>query len=198
MQSPSQRAVFFDRDGVLNPMVEYPQWGLDSPISPADFNLYPDAAPGIRDVRAAGYLAILVSNQPGIAKAKYLPEAFEAINIRLTKLLEQADTCLDGRYYCLHHPLASVSEYKLECDCRKPLPGLITVAARDFDIDLGNSFLIGDTIRDLQAAKAAGCEPILLQRATSNAPSNVPDSVRSVKRIDEAVDYICGRVRDVA
>src|SRR5438128_12194989 len=79
-QRSGRRAVFFDRDGVLNPPYAYPEWGLDSPARPEHLSLYPDAAQAIRSVRSAGFLAVLVSNQPGIAKGKYSLNAFDAID----------------------------------------------------------------------------------------------------------------------
>lgn len=159
-----QQAVFFDRDGVLNEPVAYPLWGLDSPARPSDLRLYPDAGSAIQAVRLEGYVAVLASNQPGIAKGKYSRATFDRIDHQLTALLAAAGTCLDARYYCLHHPEAVVESLRMECDCRKPRPGLILRAAEDLQLDLERSYFIGDSRTDVVAAEAAGCEPILLAR----------------------------------
>lgn len=194
MPPPSgARAVFFDRDGVLNPLFAYPGWGLDSPARPEHLRLYPDAARAISDIRSAGFLALLASNQPGIAKGKYSLRVFKAIDDRLSALLSEAGARLDGRFYCLHHPAATVVEYRVECDCRKPKPGLLRAAARQFGLDLGQCYFIGDSERDVSAAQAAGCQPVLLQRGGTRATDG-PElpTARVVSGLREAADSIRG------
>lgn len=202
MPPPSgRRAVFFDRDGVLNPPYAYPGWGLDSPARPEHLTLYPDVAQAIRDVRSAGFLALLASNQPGIAKGKYSLGAFKRIDGRLTALLDQAGARLDGRFYCLHHPAATVLEYRADCECRKPKPGLLWAAGRQFGLELGQCFFIGDSESDVLAAQAAGCQPFLLQREAASAADLKPkhQAVSVVSGLGEAVDSICtGGVTNVA
>ena len=187
-----RQAVFFDRDGVVNEPVSYPLWGLDSPARPTDLRLYPDACSAIRAVRAEGYVAVLASNQPGIAKGKYSRANFEAIDRRLTALLAAAGTRLDGRYYCLHHPEAVVESLRTECDCRKPRPGLILQAAEDFQLDLQGSYFIGDSQTDILAAKAAGCESILLVRNGHSERAPVAHAT-AVGDLNQAVALILGR-----
>jgi D-glycero-D-manno-heptose 1,7-bisphosphate phosphatase len=188
-----RRAVFFDRDGVLNPLYAYMQWGLDSPARPEHLTLYADAAQAIRDVRASGFLALLASNQPGIAKSKYSLSAFKRIDGRLTALLHRGGAYLDGRFYCLHHPAATVEAYRAECDCRKPKPGLLLAAAKQFDLELQHCFFIGDSESDILAAQAAGCQPVLIRREGAGAADqwakHHPVSV--VSGLREAVDSIC-------
>jgi D-glycero-D-manno-heptose 1,7-bisphosphate phosphatase len=166
-------------------------------MRPEDLHLYPDVAVAIRNARALGFLAVLVSNQPGVAKGKYSREAFEAINRRLEVLLREAGTTLDGTFYCLHHPRATLTEYRKDCRCRKPKPGMILDAADRFTIDLHNSYLIGDTAIDVATAEAAGCVPVLLARdhtRRENAPAAcTPAAV--VAGLDEALKYI---VRETA
>lgn len=188
-----RRAVFFDRDGVLNPLYAYPDWGMDSPARPEDLTLYPDAAPAIRDVRAWGFLALLASNQPGIAKGKYSLRTFKGIDGRLTTLLRQASASLDGRFYCLHHPAAAVDAYRAECDCRKPKPGLLLAAARQFGLELKHCFFIGDSESDILAAQAAGCQPVLIRREGAGAAASraKQEAIRVVSGLREAVDSIC-------
>ena len=196
-----RRAVFFDRDGVLNPPYAYPEWGLDSPARPDHLTLFPDAARAIRDVRSAGFLALLASNQPGIAKGKYSLSAFEGIDGRLTTLLHQGGASLDGRFYCLHHPAAAIQAYREDCGCRKPKPGLLLAAARQFGLELAQCFFIGDNESDILAALAAGCQPVLLQREGTGIADlkRKQDAVGVVSSLGEAVDSICaGGVTNVA
>jgi len=196
-----RRAVFFDRDGVLNPPYAYAEWGLDSPAYPEHLTLFPDAARAIRDVRSAGFLALLASNQPGIAKGKYSLSAFESIDGRLSTLLHQGGASLDGRFYCLHHPAATLLEYRVDCECRKPKPGLILAAASHFGLELSQCFFIGDNESDILAAQAAGCLPVLLQREGTGAADlkRKRDAVSVVSTLGEAVDSICtGGVTNVA
>lgn len=186
-----RRAVFFDRDGVLNRAVNYPEWGVDSPAHPEDLRLYPDAARAVRTVRAWGFLAVLVSNQPGIAKGKYSEQAFQEIDRRLDDLLKAEDAQLDGRFYCLHHPQAVQVEYRQACDCRKPRPGLLLRAAAQFGLDLSGSYLVGDTSSDVGAAESAGCLPLLVLRADSTSTRlKGADDGCTVRDLDEALTYI--------
>ncbi len=186
-----RRAIFFDRDGVLNEAVNYPDWGLDSPARPEDLRLYPDAARAVRTAREWGFLAVLISNQPGTAKGKYSPETFQEIDRMLDKLLRNAGTQLDGRYYCLHHPEAILAEYREICECRKPKPGLLLRAASEFELDLKTSYFVGDTTKDVTAAEAAGCLPLLLKR-TDSRPRVVGEagSVFAFSDLDGALDHI--------
>jgi D-glycero-D-manno-heptose 1,7-bisphosphate phosphatase len=152
-----------DRDGVINHMVYDADHGLiDSPQNAAQFELLPGAAEAVRAINDMGWLAIVVSNQPGIAKNKCHPTGLAAITARMHDELGQADARLDGVYYCLHHPDAVLDEYRVVCDCRKPQPGLLCQAAEAHDVDLGASFMIGDGLTDVLAGRAAGCRTILL------------------------------------
>jgi D-glycero-D-manno-heptose 1,7-bisphosphate phosphatase len=189
-QSERREAVFLDRDGVLNWPVFYPQWGLDSPSHPGDLRLYDEVAEAISSIRGSGFLAVLVSNQPGMAKGKYSWSAFQRIDRKLTRLLAMNGTCLDGRYYCVHHPEASVARFRLVCDCRKPLPGLLLTAASELAIDLGNSYFIGDSDRDIRAGIAAGCQPIRIVRDVDYESKAVVPIVRDLL---QATKYIEGR-----
>ena len=157
------RAVFLDRDGVINELVYHQeQEVIDSPFTVNQFKLMPGVPEAIKLIQQAGYLAVLVSNQPGIAKGHMTPATFEAIKNRMRVELEKSATVLDAEYYCLHHPEAVVVQYKVKCDCRKPKPGLLLLASREMDIDLGRSWLIGDNLSDIEAGKSAGCKAILL------------------------------------
>lgn len=158
-----QRAIFLDRDGVINAMVYHPEFGIvDSPSNPAEFRILPGVGDSIKQIHALGYLAIVISNQPGIAKGKYTHTLLDATHAKMELDLAQVGAQIDGIYYCLHHPDAVLEAYRAHCDCRKPRPGLLLQAAQEWQIDLKQSFFIGDGITDVVAGQAAGCKTILV------------------------------------
>jgi D-glycero-D-manno-heptose 1,7-bisphosphate phosphatase len=160
------RAVFLDRDGVINAALYNPVEGkLDSPYRLEEFRLLPGAAQAIRHTNSLGFLAIVVSNQPGVAKGKCDFAFLETLEQRLRWELARQGAHLDALYYCFHHPQAQVESLRLSCDCRKPKPGLLLQAARDLDIDLARSFMVGDLPTDVAAGRAAGCRTVLVSDA---------------------------------
>jgi D-glycero-D-manno-heptose 1,7-bisphosphate phosphatase len=160
---PLRRAFFLDRDGSINGMVYDPEFGLvDSPRNVHEFELLPGVGEAIRLINEIGLLAVVVSNQPGIAKGKYRRPGLEAVTEKMHRELAAVGAHLDAVYYCLHHPEALLEEYRVLCDCRKPKPGLLQRAAQEHGIDLQASFMIGDGLTDVLAGKAAGCTTILL------------------------------------
>lgn len=157
------RAVFLDRDGVLNAMVYNAEFGtVDSPANPDEFELLAGAAEAVRRLNQLGLLAVVVSNQPGVAKGKYSPKLLEAVTAKMHRELAAAGARLDAVYYCLHHPRALLAEYRQVCACRKPQPGLLQNAARDFNLDLARCYLAGDGIPDVRAGRAAGVTTLLI------------------------------------
>lgn len=155
--------VFMDRDGVINRMVYDAEHGtLDSPAHPDQFELLSGAAEAIRALNDLGLPVVVVSNQPGVAKGKMTLALQEAITVKMRAKLAAAGAHLDGIYYCLHHPEASLPEYRVRCECRKPEPGLLLRAADELGISLSHSWMIGDGLTDVQAGKAAGCVTIWL------------------------------------
>jgi D-sedoheptulose 7-phosphate isomerase len=190
-----KKAVFLDRDGTLNRMVYNPDYGLvDSPASPDDFILLPGVAESIRAINRNGLLAVVVSNQPGVAKGKIKQAVLDEITQKMNSELKQEGARLDGVYYCLHHPDSVFEEYRLHCECRKPKPGLLMQAAQELDIDLAHSYMIGDGITDIIAGDEVGCTTVLVgprkcyichELAQQNT---VPDYV--VSDLSEAVDMI--------
>ena len=147
-----KKAIFFDRDGVVNVEVSYL-------CEPDKTELIPGCAEAIRKIHEAGFLAVAVTNQSGIARKMYPVADMMSVHARIPKsLLEQgADCTVDAFYYCPHH-----KDFSGECSCRKPHPGMLLQAAEDFDIDLENSCMIGDRISDLCAGSAAGCSKCVL------------------------------------
>jgi D-glycero-D-manno-heptose 1,7-bisphosphate phosphatase len=118
-----RKAVFLDRDGVINEMVPSPE-GPDSPRSVNEFRLVPGAGNAIRSLNDLGLPVVVVSNQPGIAKGKLCPDDLDAMTELMRHQLGETLAVIDGLYYCLHHPDAVNAEYRVVCDCRKPKPGL--------------------------------------------------------------------------
>ncbi len=157
------RAVFLDRDGVINKIIYHQEIGvLDTPFTPSQFELLPQVGKSIRMINSMGLKAIVVSNQPGIAKKHFDMVTLKAIDQKMHKALSRQNARLDAVYYCLHHPQAEKKELKRRCKCRKPKPGLLTQAAKDFDLNLKKSYLIGDSVTDIQAGKAVGCTTFLI------------------------------------
>jgi len=157
------RAIFLDRDGVINEIAHFPELGLlDSPLNAKQFKLLPGVAEAITALNRLDLKVIVVSNQPAIAKGKMTMKAFEEIRRKMKKELEKKGARVDGEYYCFHHPLAKVQRYRTTCDCRKPKPGLFLKAAKDYRLDLQRSYVVGDSVTDVKAGKAVGSRTILI------------------------------------
>jgi mannose-1-phosphate guanylyltransferase/phosphomannomutase len=153
--SQARPAVFFDRDGVLN--AEIVGRGI---LRCEELELLPQAAEAVKKVNRRGWLAVVVTNQPQVAKGLTAAEELDRIHARLETLLGRQGAYLDRIYYCPHHPdrgfPGEIPELKIDCECRKPKAGLIVAAVRDLPILLESSYLVGDTWRDVGAARAAG------------------------------------------
>ena len=155
------KAVFLDRDGVINEVVYHKEMGIvDSPFTVEQFKILPDVDKAIDKLHKLGFKVIVVSNQPGLAKDHHDLDVLEKIKEKMYSELVN----IDADYYCLHHPEAKVKEYHVICDCRKPKPGMLLQAAKEHEIDLSKSWMIGDGINDIQAGQAAGCKTILIGR----------------------------------
>ena len=157
------RAVFLDRDGVINELIYYPEHGIiDSPFNVEQFKLIPGVCEAINKFHELGLEVIIVSNQPGIAKGYFSEENFNEIGGKMKEELAKEGAVLDGEYYCFHHPEAKVEKLNVNCECRKPKPGLLLKAAKDKNIDLSQSWMVGDGLTDVKAGENAGCKTILL------------------------------------
>ena len=154
-----QKAVFLDRDGTINKYV-----GFLRDIG--DFELLSGVAEAVKLINASGYLAIVVTNQPVIARGEVTVPQLQEIHNKMETLLGAEGAYLDAIYYCPHHPHkgyeGEVPELKIDCDCRKPKPGMLLKAAEEFNIDLSQSWMIGDGENDIKAGKAAGCKTALI------------------------------------
>lgn len=154
-----QKAVFLDRDGTINRYVGYL-------TNAEDFELLPGVAEAIRKINLSGYLAIVVTNQPSIARGELSYDGLDEIHKKMETLLGQQGAYVDHIYFCPHHPdkgfPGEVPSLKIDCGCRKPKPGMLLQAAEDFNIDLSASWMIGDDAKDVGAGKNAGCHTALI------------------------------------
>jgi D-glycero-D-manno-heptose 1,7-bisphosphate phosphatase len=142
-------AAFIDRDGVINEERHYVH-------RVEDFVLLAGALNGMLRLQEAGYLLIVVTNQAGIGHGLYSTEQFEALTAHMMRLTQAAGVDVKAVYHCPHHPQAAVDRYRMACECRKPAPGMLLTAARDFALDLSCSVMIGDKRSDIEAGRAAG------------------------------------------
>ena len=184
------RAVFLDRDGVLNEL-KYNERELlwDSPYTLDDFHWLPGVPEAIRQLNQLGLKTIVVSNQPGVAKGKCAIGFLETLTQQITTDLKKIGAWLDGIYYCLHHPEGSVLEYRMDCDCRKPKSGLLLKASQQHNIDLSSSYMIGDRFIDIQAGQAAGCKSIFVESPATNR-YNLSEYIDSFPNLPQAVRRI--------
>lgn len=154
-----QKAIFLDRDGTINKYV-----GFLTNIN--DFELLPHVGDSIKEFHKLGYLVIVATNQPVVARGEITDKELDEIHRKMETLLGERGTYIDALYYCPHHPdkgyIGEIRELKVECECRKPKPGMLLKAAEDFNIDLSNSWMVGDNESDILAGKRAGCHTCLL------------------------------------
>jgi D-glycero-D-manno-heptose 1,7-bisphosphate phosphatase len=161
--------IFLDRDGVLNDLVTDPSSCKgESPYRPEDVRLMPYAVAGLRILAGLGAPLVVVSNQPSAAKGKTTRENLRAVHLEVERLLAAEGVGVTSYRYCFHHPDGDDPELGTACDCRKPAPGMLLVAARAFGVaDLARSWMIGDSDVDVVAGSAAGCRTILIDEPAS-------------------------------
>lgn len=160
-----QKAIFLDRDGTINKYVGFLR-DID------DFELIDGVTEAIRKINESGYLVIVVTNQPVIARGEVSYDELEEIHNKMETLLGKEGAYLDAIYYCPHHPHKGYEgerpELKIDCDCRKPKPGMLLKAANDFNIDLSQSWMIGDGENDVKAGINAGCKTVLIGNSSKS------------------------------
>jgi D-glycero-D-manno-heptose 1,7-bisphosphate phosphatase len=171
--SNRQKCVFLDRDGtinVFNDLIKKPQ----------DFELIEGSADAIKTINSLGFLAIVITNQPIIARGEVDFDMLDLIHMKMETLLGKEGAYIDDLFYCPHHPDKGFEgerpEYKIDCECRKPKPGMILKAAEKYNIDLSLSYMVGDDKRDIQAGINAGCKPVFLSNNEIEAKKLFPDS----------------------
>jgi D-glycero-D-manno-heptose 1,7-bisphosphate phosphatase len=152
----SRPAIFMDRDGTLSHEIGYVNHA-------SRFRLYPWAVDAVRLVNQAGWAAVLVTNQAGVARGYFPESVIHAVHAHVSAALQAGDARLDGLYVCMHHPSAGAPPYRQDCDCRKPRPGMLLQARRELDLDLARSWVVGDRHGDLQVAWNVGARGALVK-----------------------------------
>ena len=181
------RAVFLDRDGVLNRNVYYPDTqAWESPRAAEQVQLTPGIADALSLLKTAGYLLIVVSNQPNAAKGKCSREALDLVHAQVVSLLAAKNIALDAHYLCFHHP-----EHTGPCQCRKPSPFFLRTAAVDYGIDLDRSWMIGDRATDVACGRAAGTRTVWIDTGEGSAapdPAIAPTLI--ARNVPEAIAHL--------
>jgi len=179
------RAVFLDKDGTLIEDVPYN-------VDPKRIKFTKGAVTGLQQLSGAGYVLIAITNQSGVARGYFQESALQGVEERLQQLLALAGVSLSGFYYCPHHPQGVVKEYTMQCACRKPEPGLLLQAAADHQLDLSQSWFVGDILNDVEAGRRAGCKTILIDNGNETewqlSPLRIPH--HTVADLAEAAQVI--------
>jgi len=177
--SGKRRAVFLDRDGTINAEKKYLH-------KIEDFEFIPGVPDAIRRLKNAGFMVIVVSNQSGIARGFYNEHAVDQLHRHIQEELARRDTSIDDFYICPHHPEEGTGEYRVVCSCRKGDAGMLLQAALDHDIDLSQSFMVGDKPADVAAGERAGCQSILVLTGYGTLAAEKPELAHTVKCLDLA------------
>jgi len=186
-----KRAVFLDRDGTINVDVGYPRCF-------GEISIYEGAFEALRRINAAGFLAVVVTNQSGIGRGLLTEDDLRDIHAKMAAVFLARGARIDAFYYCPHYDQSEIPRYRLDCPCRKPKPGMARRAAADFGLDLRRSYMIGDKAEDVEFGRAAGLTPVLVRtgfgakaeltlRERGIAPASVAET------IVEAVDWVIAR-----
>lgn len=180
------QAIFLDKDGTLIDDVPFN-------VDPARMQLTRHAGAGLRLLRDAGFLFFVISNQAGVAHGKFAEAALRPVQQELQRLLAREGVTLSGFYYCPHAPDGCVAGYTVDCDCRKPRPGMLVRAAREHRIDLASSWMIGDILHDVEAGNRAGCHTVLIDNGNETqwqrGPWREPELVAN--DLLQAAQHIC-------
>lgn len=179
------KAIFIDKDGTLIPDIPYN-------ADPELIVLQSNAVNGLQLLQGEGYLLFIITNQAGVAHGYFPEEQLLAVRQKIESLFAANKLHLSGFYYCPHHPEGIVKKYVIQCTCRKPLPGLLLRAAEENDIDLSQSWMIGDILNDTEAGLRAGCKTILIDNGNEtewkNGKYRRPNFI--CKNIDHAAVFI--------
>jgi len=155
-QMSQNKACFLDRDGVIIEEVNYLS-------SPDQVKVFPEAIEALKLLRDNNYKIIIVTNQAGVARGYFKLTDISLVHDKIDEILSRHNLSIDSYYYCPHHPKGSVPEYSIECNCRKPMPGMLLEAIDDHNINISKSFLIGDKMSDINAGKNVNCPGILVK-----------------------------------
>jgi len=172
--------VFLDRDGTINVEKGY-LYKIE------DFEFIPGAPEAIKRLKDAGFLVIVVSNQSGVGRGYFDERAVETLHRHIQQELVAYGTSIDAFYFCPHHPGEGVGDYMVVCNCRKDAPGMLLQAAVEYDIDLQQSFMIGDKLADIEAGQRAGCQSILVMTGYGESIATKPEVIQVAK----CPDLVC-------
>jgi len=186
-----RRAVFLDREGVINKLVFNQLTGeYESPLVPAELEIYPWVMESLHKIKEMGFLLFLVSNQPSFAKGKTSLENLKAVHAKLHEFLEGNGIYFTEYYYCFHHPNGVVPEFTFKCQCRKPSPFFLKKAEADHGLNLPESWLIGDQDSDIYCGQAGGLKTILIEENCSKNKRGESTPDFRTKDLKDAVDII--------
>jgi UDP-N-acetylmuramoyl-tripeptide--D-alanyl-D-alanine ligase len=176
--SEKNKAIFMDRDGVINEEVSYLS-------NPDDFKFIAGSIKAMKILKSLGYLLIVITNQAGIARGYFTEDRLQQIHQKMNQVLEDDNVTLDDIYYCPHHP-----DFTGPCKCRKPQPKMILDAAKKHDIILNQSYMVGDTLKDIETGYNAKCKTVLLMTGYGR------DEVKKINKIKP--NLICENLLDFA
>ncbi len=179
------KAIFIDKDGTLIQDIPYN-------VNPKLITLNEGVIESLKTFQNLGYFLIIITNQSGIAMGCFKSHALKKAVRRIEDLLRYNGVYIDGFLYCPHHPEGKVEKYAIECECRKPKPGLLHTAAEKFNIDLSKSWMIGDILNDIEAGNRAGCKTILINNGneTEWLMNDIRKPTHIVNDMNEAASYI--------
>jgi D-glycero-D-manno-heptose 1,7-bisphosphate phosphatase len=185
------KAIFIDRDGVINELIFNPNTNeYESPHEPKDLVLRPDILDTLKKFNDLGYYLFIISNQPSYAKGKTSLENIKEIHQRLQDQIENYGINIKEYYYCYHHPDGIILEYSGPCECRKPKPYFINKAAKEYDVDLSHSWMIGDQDTDIECGINAGVRTIQLINHHSQKKRGVSSPLYSIHNLSESIDLL--------
>ena len=182
----ANKAVFFDRDGTLNVDVHY-LYRIE------DFQWTEDAIAAIKYCNDQDWRVIVITNQSGVARGYYTEQDIQRLHGWMNEDLAKYGAHIDAFYYCPHHPDGSVPQYAVACDCRKPKPGMFERIAGCFNTDLAGTYAVGDSLRDLQAAVAAGARPVLVlsgKGRNTQKENQIPEGTLVFDDLAATVEYL--------
>jgi D-glycero-D-manno-heptose 1,7-bisphosphate phosphatase len=179
------KAIFIDKDGTLIPDIPYN-------VNPDMITLQANIVKGLRLLQDEGYRLFIISNQAGVAHGHFSENRLIAVRQKIESLLAANNLVLSGFYYCPHHPDGTVKEYATDCHCRKPMPGMILQAAKEHNINLSESWMIGDILNDVEAGARAGCRTVLINNGNESEWKTGPyrNPTITCNNIDKAAFYI--------
>jgi len=178
------KAIFLDRDGTINVDKEYI-------YKVEDFEFEEGAVKGLKILQSLGYQLIIITGQSGIGRGYYSEEDYHKFMDHMHLQLARHNLLIDGEYFCSHHPEKGIGKYKIDCNCRKPKTGMLEQAVKDFDIDLKESWVIGDKTDDIEMGRIASCKTILVKTGKAGKDGNYkvsPDYI--VNNLEESAKII--------